>query len=827
MTPSSIASELRKVFLWAWLLPAFTPSSAQIVGPVLGQVGTTEARLLYRPGAVARDLRIDILNAQGAVAATASATSADAADYVAKFHATGLSPDTHYTYRLLDVTGGGYTLLAGGDGTCAFRTALPRGRAGVVTLAAVSCADATSEAVWERLAGMNLHGLLLGGDTPYVDTAALATVRQIHQTFLARPRLAALLRNTPMLSTWDDHDFGLNNGNGLTFAGGKPVTRQVFVEYRAHDQYGNGTGGVYCKNDMGAVEVFMLDPRWFSQTGPSPVDPAQKTCFGADQWAWLKQSLLASRAPFKVLLMGMIWVDKKNTETDDMHTYWYERDALFDFIRENRIPGVVLVGGDIHLSQHHVHRRRVGYDLHQFVTSPAHSSIIASLDVYNPDKEWSAIVPRQFLTLEADTRARPAVLTARYFRDTGERLHTVTVPYDELIPREGSGLGRGLRAWWSFDAGGENHAALGARVDVSAVNGAGMGSVAGVRGNAASFSRAAGQYLLAPRGVLPLNSARHTVSLWCAPSTLPPHGGTERHFLLETTPAGTATADNAGYGVSIGFISGVTPDKINLQLYTRTLQPAVSPTTAPTELGQGPFDTQVDRAGLTNAWTHVAMSFNSTNLVLYVNGQPAATHALPVPGPVVESGGLVMGGHRGGTGRNFDGRMDEVAFWDRVLSGAEILALHHGGTPEALPVAEAEADSDADTLPDWWEQTHGLNRTNATDAASDTDADGVPSFAEHLFGTSPLHDDRPFYTYFIERAAGAPAPGVAFHNPVDGTVGVEIALESSPDLVHWAPVDLASPGAGAQIVGNLLRLTAPPPASQRVYYRVRTGPAAE
>ena len=827
MSATFIATAPRSVILFAGLLSAITTTHSQIVGPMVGQVTTTEARLLYRPGAVVRDLRIDIVNAQGDVAATASAASAPASDFVAKFHANGLAPDTPYTYRLLDVTGGGATLLAGNDGTCAFRTPPPRGRTGVVTLAAVSCANATSEPVWERMAGMNLDGLIFGGDTPYVDTGVLATVRQIHQIFLARPQMAALLRKTPTLSTWDDHDFGLNNGNGLTFAGGKPVTRQVFVEYRAHDQYGNGTGGVYFKNDMGPVEVFLLDPRWFSQTEPSPVDPAQKTCFGADQWAWLKQSLLDSRATFKLLVMGQIWVDKKNTETDDMYTYWYERDALFDFIRENRIPGVALVGGDIHLSQHHIHRRRVGYDLHQFVTSPAHSSTIPSLDVYNPDLEWSAVVPRQFLTIEADTRARPPVLTARYVRDTGEVLRTVTIPYDQLVPREGAGLGRGLRAWWSFDAVGENHAALGARVDAVAENGAGMGTVTGVRGNAASFSRAAGQYLQVSHGVLPLNSARHTVSLWCAPATLPPHGGTERHFLMETTPAGIATADNAGYGVSIGFISGVTPDKINLQLYTRTLQAAVSPTTAPTELGQGPFDTQLDRAIFTNGWAHVAMTFNSTNLVLYVNGQPAATHALPVPGPVVESGGLIVGGHRGGTGRNYDGRIDEVAVWDRVLEAAEVASLHLGGTPASLPVAEAQADTDADTLPDWWEQTHGLSATNATDAASDADIDGIPAFVEFLFGTSPLHNDKPFYAYFIERTAGAPAPGVAFRNPADGMVGVEIALESSPDLTHWTQVDLATPGAGAQAVGNLLRLTAPPPASERLYYRVRTGPAAE
>ena len=66
-------SALRILLVCASLLAA-TPSTAQIVGPMVGQVNATEARLLYRPGAVARDLRIDILNAQGAVAATASAT---------------------------------------------------------------------------------------------------------------------------------------------------------------------------------------------------------------------------------------------------------------------------------------------------------------------------------------------------------------------------------------------------------------------------------------------------------------------------------------------------------------------------------------------------------------------------------------------------------------------------------------------------------------------------------------------------------------------------------------------------------------------------------
>src|SRR5690606_11104841 len=149
------------------------------------------------------------------------------------------------------------------------------------------------------------------------------------------------------------------------------------------------------------------------------VDSSKKTCFGEVQWQWIRQALEASRAPFKVLAMGAIWEDKKNTENDDMFTYWYERDALFDFIREKEIPGVVILGGDIHVSRHLIHPRRIGYDLHDFVTSPAHTSVIASLDVPHPSLEWSSKQPRQFLTLTADTRANPPVLSARYYLSDG------------------------------------------------------------------------------------------------------------------------------------------------------------------------------------------------------------------------------------------------------------------------------------------------------------------------------------------------------------------------------------------------------------------------
>ncbi|GAA4444451.1 hypothetical protein GCM10023156_02810 [Novipirellula rosea] len=43
----------------------------------------------------------------------------------------------------------------------------------------------------------------------------------------------------------------------------------------------------------------------------------------------------------------------------------------------------------------------------------------------------------------------------------------------------------------------------------------------------------------------------------------------------------------------------------------------------------------------------------------------------------------MIGGHRTGDGRNFDGMIDEVAIWNRVLSASEIDAIYNNGTAAA------------------------------------------------------------------------------------------------------------------------------------------------
>lgn len=807
----------------ACMLPGAGLATAQTVGPLVGEVRQTEAYFLYRTNAVEKNLRLSVLGKSGAVVATSVAASAAANDYVAKFHVAGLLPDSDYRYQLEDLTAGSPVAVAGPDELHRFRTKLPHGKRGVVTAAFTSCANTTSNPVWERMGLLAVDQVFMMGDTPYIDSSDLAVIRQKHRDFLNTPALAALGRNTSCVGTWDDHDFGVNNGNGLSFMAGKSNTRQAFVEYRAHARFGNGSEGVYHNIDLGVMEVFLLDPRWFSETAPSPVDPTQKTCFGSDQWQWLLGALKASRAPFKVLAIGEIWQDKKNSETDDLFTYWHERDALLDFVRDQRIPGVVLLGGDIHVSRYLRHPQRAGYDLHDFVTSPAHMDTIPSLNVPHPSLEWSSEQPRQFLTLKADTRVSPAVLTARYLLHDGTVQHEVVIPYDQLAPKAGAGLGLGLRAWWNFDQDFSNQSVLGARLDAVAAGGAAISPNAGLRGGAAGFSRPSQQYLVVGRSALDDNSAAHSCSLWCKAASLPAHGGTDRSFLLESTLDGSITAAG-GYNLSLGFRAATTADQINLELYTHTLQPAVSSSAAPTAISQGPFVCELDRSLFDNTWAHVAIVFDSRSLRLSVNGTQRAEHLLPIPGPASEMGGLVIGGHRNGSGRNFDGLIDEVALWSRVLSQPEIQTLHGNGNPPALPTAVAAADQDADTLEDWWEILNGLDPLNGADALADPDSDGVPAWLEREAGTHPQVDDSLLYDTLRALAEpNTPPVALAFRHPSRNSLTFRLTLESSPTLTAWpglTPVDDFSwiPGADG------LRFNLQAPAVPARFFRLHAQP---
>jgi alkaline phosphatase D len=389
-------------------------------GPMIGHVSETTANVWFRPAERGAYTIVVHDDSGDAVRATARATSEY--DHCITWELRDLDPETRYDYQIMNADG---RIVVGNDNDHYFVTAPDASKPGRVCLAFGSCAHSKPLKLWRQMHDHGTQGLVLLGDTPYIDSTDLNIARQKHREFLQVTELAELTRNTPTWGTWDDHDFGKNDSDGTL--PGKENSRQAFGEYRANASFGHADEGIYTKFRYGAIEVFVLDTRWFARTEPSPVDPDKPTLLGARQWAWLQQSLKESTAPFKIIACGMIWDDKENSESDDWGTYTHERTALFDFLGANDISGAVLIGGDIHCSRllQYKTEEQVGYPIRQCIVSPIHDSTIPSLNVAHPDLIHGAAIPHVWLRVEADTKKSPATLEAKWLQMDGQAMWTM------------------------------------------------------------------------------------------------------------------------------------------------------------------------------------------------------------------------------------------------------------------------------------------------------------------------------------------------------------------------------------------------------------------
>ena len=411
--------------------PKKTAAAARALGPLLGHVDTANAIVWYRAAAPG-EFELTVQSEKDAEKKTYRLPAQEEHDFCIHWRVTDLQPNQKYTATVQAVEKlPNFTAPL----PVTIQTPMAPDQPARVTLAMGSCASSTKFFdIWQRIADVGADGMVLLGDTPYINKTDLQANRDSHCEFLSIPTLIELVRTRPLWATWDDHDFGGNDTDGKQMLAHRDKIRQAFIEYRGLNSYGTGTQGIYTNFRYGPLEVFLVDPRYFSQTEPSPVAADKPTCLGKEQWQWLLGGLQKSTAPFKLIATGMIWDDKKNKEKDDWETYAHEREALYDFIGEKKISGVVLIGGDIHASRHlrYPLKSRLGYDLEQWIVSPMHEKIIPSLNIPHPALQWGEAIPHVFLQVIADTTQTPATLTANWITSEGKTVHSVKLNENEM-----------------------------------------------------------------------------------------------------------------------------------------------------------------------------------------------------------------------------------------------------------------------------------------------------------------------------------------------------------------------------------------------------------
>lgn len=224
--------------------------------------------------------------------------------------------------------------------------------------------------IFEHMAGQSPDMMLWLGDNVYLREADYDSywgMAERYRHTRALPELQSLLRGTHHYAIWDDHDYGPDNANQAFPL--KQHSLELFRRYWANPAYGlPDAPGVFTGFSFGDVDFFLLDDRYYRNADNAP-QTAAKGMLGAAQLAWLRDGLLRSRAPFKIIANGSQMLNDL-AGPEGWNHFRDERSGFLAWLVESSIPGVVFLSGDVHYSALFKMERDKDYPLYELSCSP-------------------------------------------------------------------------------------------------------------------------------------------------------------------------------------------------------------------------------------------------------------------------------------------------------------------------------------------------------------------------------------------------------------------------------------------------------------------------
>lgn len=238
-----------------------------------------------------------------------------------------------------------------------------------------SCLSETEDqSIWNTLAAENPDIFLFTGDNVYGDTytsdprwtdPSMPKMRESYNTLASVPEFTNFRKDVPLLTTWDDHDYGANDGGA--YYPFKDLAEQIYLDawdVPASDER-RAREGVHTSKIVGPVgqrvQIIMLDTRFFrtnlqaatrDQYGEPgteryvPIEGGHGTMLGEAQWDWLADEL---QKPAELrLIVSSIQVIADGHGWEAWRTMPVEREKFYNLLDESDAEGIILISGDRH-----------------------------------------------------------------------------------------------------------------------------------------------------------------------------------------------------------------------------------------------------------------------------------------------------------------------------------------------------------------------------------------------------------------------------------------------------------------------------------------------
>lgn len=222
-------------------------------------------------------------------------------------------------------------------------------------------------AYWDVIAAQKPQAFLLIGDNVYGDTGAqwsadMPTLTASYRKLSTRVEWDRFRRSVPMMTIWDDHDFGANDAGG-SFAF-KEYAEKIYESYWSSSAEVKSRPGVYESHIVGPegkrVQFILLDTRFFRSDlvrmpyhdpGPAlgwylPNEDRQATLLGEAQWRWLADEL-AKPADLRIIVSSTQVITSAHN-FEGWTNFPRERDRLYRLLAEKQVNNALFLSGDRH-----------------------------------------------------------------------------------------------------------------------------------------------------------------------------------------------------------------------------------------------------------------------------------------------------------------------------------------------------------------------------------------------------------------------------------------------------------------------------------------------
>jgi phosphodiesterase/alkaline phosphatase D-like protein len=310
--------------------------------------------------------------------------ASEAKDFILRFELTALKPNTTHYYRAVY---GSKESNAKPGPACSFKTLPDEKTDTPVRFIVGSCMNynkfmlgkkgkasgpesATEEdkrlgfPSFESMLKLNPDFFVGTGDIVYYDhpLRVAKTVPQLrlcwHEQFRF-PRMIEFFRRVPTYWSKDDHDFRFNESDNTSNV--LPLPKTGIDMFR--EQLPITAPGVdkptYRTHRVGKyLQIWLTEGRDYRSPNEM-ADGPEKSLWGAEQREWLKATLKASDAKWKIIISPTPMVgpdDKKKIDNHaDISGFRHEANAFFGWLKKNKIDNLKLICGDRHWQYHSIH----------------------------------------------------------------------------------------------------------------------------------------------------------------------------------------------------------------------------------------------------------------------------------------------------------------------------------------------------------------------------------------------------------------------------------------------------------------------------------------